>query len=389
MSERSTQLTKKVTLCILTLNRSEFVARFLRYFADEGFKGVVLIGDSSESDHFERTEQVVRELAGRLNVVLVKLPARGFNHAIASILPMIETPYAVYMGDDDLLVPAAINSCVAFLDANPDYVGAHGKARGFVTEDDGANGKMTVIGVYPIRAIEEETALTRFATHMIQYSVQIFGVHRAEAWQAMWENTGRMDDRAFGGELLPTCLSPVLGKIKKLDELYLLRQSHQGIYTLPGRLDWLESPAWGQSYRIFVDRIAAEIAERDSIELSKAEAEVKKWFHFWMFTDHHSWMTRLRRFKWRLGLKIGAIATKVEAASPVFAGVARAIVRALFFLLNLVNVIKHGHNFVIAVERWLSKWRANANDRKTYDRMSMVRRLTEESTGGSDALQNK
>lgn len=79
-------------------------------------------------------------------------------------------------------------------------------------------------------------------------------------------------------ELLPCCLSVILGKIKQLDGLYLIRQDHGKRIVLPNWFEWITNEAWYPSYCTFRDCLAEAIACKDGITLEEAKLVVEKAF---------------------------------------------------------------------------------------------------------------
>ena len=51
-----------ISLLIPTINRSDFLIKYLIYLKCENFDGQVLIGDSSEEDHYKKTEIFIANL---------------------------------------------------------------------------------------------------------------------------------------------------------------------------------------------------------------------------------------------------------------------------------------------------------------------------------------
>ena len=175
--------TSQLTIVVPTLNRADFVLRLIDYYADNGFLGRILIGDSSEAAHFEPVQKRIAELGSSLAAVHVPCAGLNTSAALARLNSMIETPFATYTGDDDYVIPSAVAQCVAFLQSQPEYVGAQGRGRMFELDAEGARGRIRFTGTYPLRGIERETAASRLAWHLLGYTVTIFAVYRTPVWQ--------------------------------------------------------------------------------------------------------------------------------------------------------------------------------------------------------------
>lgn len=288
-----------VTLVVPTLNRSDFVIRLLDYYADHDFEGCILLGDSSTPDHVEKIEAAIQRLRGRLKVRHLKAPDTHPNALMEELSTLVDTPYVAFMGDDDLIVPSGLRRCISFLDDHPDYVAAHGKARLFATRSGGAYGDIQPLDEYAIRAIENDTASERLAWHMFRYTVLIFSVVRTSAWQVMYRGVSKVNDKAFGAEIVPVCLCAVLGKVKRVRGLYLLRQVDRPNYKLPGFIDWVGGADWSPAYQFFVERVGAEISRVDGVSKAEGEEAAKRWLHYWMITNVYTWSHKVEEAKRR------------------------------------------------------------------------------------------
>ena len=116
-------------------------------------------------------------------------------------------------------------------------------------------------------------------------SVQAFGdLHglSAETWRAMFKDVHLIKDMSFGGELLPCCLSVVYGKVKELDGLYVVRQSHGRRYEQPTMFDWMATPAWFAGYEVTRDVLARELAAQDGISVEAARKIVQEGFRYYV-----------------------------------------------------------------------------------------------------------
>ena len=202
-----------ISIVIPTLNRPQFVIRQLRYLAQAGFGGRVLIGDGSEAPVAAPLRAEVAGLGGRLAVAYDNWPGLSDIATLKRLAQAVETPFTAYAGDDDFLVPSAMARCVAFLEKSPAYVAASGRGYAFEIGGEGLYGKMTLRGRYELPLLEQGRAAERVRAHLENYSVGLFCVHRTQAWQTMWRDVDESGDRSFMGELVPCCVAPALGKI--------------------------------------------------------------------------------------------------------------------------------------------------------------------------------
>ena len=284
MNERQNPL----TLMIPTKNRSDLLIRALHYYARVECPFVIAIGDSSSVEQVEATRRVIRSLEGRLTIVHREYPQLNDSACIKALIEDVQTPYAVFVADDDFLVPKSLSRCMEFLKEHPDYSAAHGDAIQMVVKEslEGHFLQMRT-GFSPQPVIAESSARRRVGELLNRYRVTLFSVHRTEIWEKMYRRIAELSDKSFT-EILPCCLSAVYGKIKALDGLSLVRLEHERRYRLPDYFDWLKKSEWARSYAVFSDCLAAAISQTDGINRQDADLFVKKafWLHLSQELSH-------------------------------------------------------------------------------------------------------
>lgn len=267
-----------LTILIPTMNRSNFLIRLLNYYADTGFKHWLFIGDSSDAYHVEITKNAIHSLEGKLKIIYREYPDLSNKECMQQMLIEVSTPYAVYIADDDFLVPNGLEQCVSFLEKNPSYNSVHGIANTFSLQSGGPQGNISNIYSYRLLSIDAETASQRILDYLNNYFVTQFCVHTIDSWRAMYKDVASLTDRSLAEELLPCCLSAIQGKVKQLDCFYLLRQVHNKRYELPDLNNWINHPNFKPSYKTFRDCLAEELARQDDITITKAKDIVEAAF---------------------------------------------------------------------------------------------------------------
>lgn len=249
---------EQISILIPTLNRPEFLWRALNHYQGLGFRGWIIIGDSSSPETLAINRRHLTQLDPRLKVLHLHLPSPPYLHDGMCQKEMVRraaTPYVVYAGDDDLLVPAGLERCVEFLETHPDFVSAHGIRANVSVENDRVWGKVT-----HAHLLLEPDMLSDSATERLEYYMRAgfstqYYVHRRQAWRTMYEQVGQVPLRYLGPEVLPCCLSVAQGKSKSLEHLTVVFQEHQDkVFSIKKNLmidlinhpDWARSIAWIQ-----------------------------------------------------------------------------------------------------------------------------------------------
>lgn len=286
-----------VSILVPTKNRPEFTLRLLRYYRDAGFKGRLVIADSSSPEHAQRIEQAARAVADRVAVDYRAFPAESYSEVVRAQLRDISTPYVVLLGDDDYLVPNGLERCVEFLNSAPEYHAAHGQAACFILNAPGAHGELLSFGPYKQRAVEGETGAARLAQYLGDYFTLLYSVHRTESFRWMHRDMQVPFHPTFTEEMLPSCLSVVRGKIKELQTLYYVRQRPPcDASAVPfDFFEWMTDERFSGAYRGFRDRVADTLSRQDGLTLEQAHDAIKRAFLSLMVQG----LQRTRNNRWR------------------------------------------------------------------------------------------
>ncbi len=271
---------ENISVIIPTLNRSDHVAKMLFYFQYVGFRGTVLLGDSSTGEHLEKTKRSIARLDGAFPVVHNLYPNKKAFECIRDMVGELKTPYALWMCDDDILIPNTLVKAAAFLDAHPDYSGVGGVALRYALINSGAFGAIASVARYAVRSVEEETARDRLSHLLSHYSVISYSLHRTDQLKKRFSIPRQegMSDVTFATELFPTCMVAVQGKVAMLPDLFVVRQIHAGRYILPDVFDWFTKRDWQSSYQVFASELAEALVGQDGRTREQAEEGVKRAF---------------------------------------------------------------------------------------------------------------
>ena len=220
--------TKNVSIIIITMDRPEFVIRALSYYAATGFKGCILIGDSSTGEDFREIRNFKENENGDLNIMHKYYPREYSTDKIALALSqLLPTDYGTFCGDDDFLVPRTLGLCAEFLDNNSDFIGAHGLRIEFKLEDGNRYyGKLAETEYARGLNAEHDLASDRFVAYMC-YPISVqFDLMRKKILIQMYRKADLTPCKYFGGELLPCSLGVISGKIAEIDSLQTVFQIH-------------------------------------------------------------------------------------------------------------------------------------------------------------------
>lgn len=273
-----------LTLAIPTRNRIAFLRRLLAYYAACEFKFRILVLDSSDDGQKDRLKAVIDENASRLDIELLSYDADMLAmKKMEQCLSLVSSPFVVFCADDDFHEIEGIDQAVDFLSANADYVAAQGRQVVFTVND----------GVFAARLrrsqpdLDMEKPGDRLYHHLSNYRPTFYAVHRTEVMKkCLADNIELFSGDLNWTELLPSCRATIQGKIKRLDCIHDVRQSHpsQEHHRLPTFGDWVLRSDFHAEYERFQDALASSLAEQDGGDSVEAKETVQRSFLSYLST---------------------------------------------------------------------------------------------------------
>ncbi len=270
----------KATLLIPTMNRPDFLRRLLRFYADRGFRHRLAVGDSSMGEVARAVQEVIRSVEGRLDVVHASYPGLPEPACTARLLAGVTTPFVAQLPDDDFILPHGLDAAIRFLETARDHTVALGRGILVQLDRSGPWGRVRAVGSYRLLGNEAQDPFARLEDHLARYCNTNFGVHRTEDFRRCYAAVPRLPDKGFT-EILPNCMACVLGKVKRLNVLYLVRQGHDRRYLLPDTFDWISRPEWAEAYTVVAGILADTLRGFVDLDGTVVRTRVKR--AFWRY----------------------------------------------------------------------------------------------------------
>ena len=219
-----------VDVLIPTHNRPEFLKRVLDYYLKNGNYFNFIITDSSNRANKIKNKKIVAGFKG-LKILYTSNLSEKLVQSIkfGETIKLAKAKYCVFCGDDDFIVPTAIIQSVKFLEANDDYVSAHGEYIGFhyfkrFPEKFRFWWKVR----YQPHNIDDDSALKRLEFHLRNYVHVIWSVKRTVVAKKCYREfiASQYDPKVLAvmGELSPDSLTVIFGKVKSLRTFFGARQ---------------------------------------------------------------------------------------------------------------------------------------------------------------------
>lgn len=237
---------EKSAIVVPTLMRPAFVDRFLHYLQDEKFQGGVILVDG----HPDGTKDVQKNpTAGVVAAWEARSKTFRLFHGDTSHTWDPETqrsnfgmqlcvggivaeqagyPYVIHSGDDDFIVPGALEDAAAYMDRFPGTRLVLGKRVRFSLDRPGAYGHVCRLGDVPypsgLSSPDKETRLRAY--FKAPYTLQ-FGLMRLELWQRAHEWLATRRTWYIGNEMGTNIYLALFGgPVHFLDGLMVAFQTH-------------------------------------------------------------------------------------------------------------------------------------------------------------------
>ena len=235
-----------LTIMIATKDRPEFLLRTLKYYHLAGFKGQILIGDSSNDFNSQINISQVSHYKQLMKIEYFIDTELSSDKMILFLSKKVKTDYSVMMNDDDILIVSSIIPCIEFLESHSDYSAVNGKAFSIGIDYNSPKpfGKVTLFKKYPLAKTTNENSFERikdFFDIMLNINMSITRSNVSlEAFETI-KKLNKFDSSFVFGELMQASVVLSRGKIGTIDNCYLVRQKHtQQHYRSIDRNEWIK-----------------------------------------------------------------------------------------------------------------------------------------------------
>lgn len=279
----------KVTMVIPTFNRCHFLLRLLSFYRSYNFPARILVLDSSSNQNKEINRRTISSFAD-LNIShfdhYCSLDSDPCTKTIDAI-NYIDTRYTVICADDDLVAPNGIKQSVNFLEKNPDFTIAHGYYISFyVRTDERKMQRFYWTPIYPFKSITFPDAKTRLNFHLSNYYPTFYAIHRTNFLNMIFEETLKYTDDIRFSELLPSMITSIYGKMKRLDVFYAARENipDSSSRTYGRFRDFITAETWDEKYTKFRECLAIHLSKKSQLDIPEAKKAVDDAMSFYLST---------------------------------------------------------------------------------------------------------
>ena len=207
-----------ITICIPTYNRPLLLRRLLKFYEKTAPNFQIFIGDANTNTEHKKNLKFIKSLQNAKNISILHHPKKNYNNVIETeqkILGLIKTKYVVFCPDDDIQIPSTLIKMYDILETDNSIIGMIGKGLLF-------DPKNNYYSDYRLNGFMQEKPSQRLYYYLRNYCGILFSLFRTDKQFENFKSIYPSVD-VIQNELYPSCNVPILGKVKAIDRVQLLR----------------------------------------------------------------------------------------------------------------------------------------------------------------------
>jgi glycosyltransferase domain-containing protein len=290
------------TLIMPTYRRPAYVERALQYYSLQGAGIYIILADAGTAEARQiNAKSVAKSTRKGLKVNHLELTSEPASLAgqIYAAVQQVETPYTMFISDDDFVGRNFIESAVQHLESTPQSAAVCGDRLSFRVKGDGARGKMMDLKMYAPPFHKEPTAIERILSmeRRCAARLQTFNLMDAVSRTAHFREYAKIliesrdldpDWRVNGYTTLGTCVDELLKSFLTLSQgelhaqaglnvgiNYHSEQTGKAIFGRMDLLDVLTHPLWPRAWQFICETGAKAVARADGCGVHEARKAVE------------------------------------------------------------------------------------------------------------------
>lgn len=284
-----------LTLVIPTKFRRQYPELILSYYAEVRFPHKIFLVDSNEDRG--PLEKLAGSFKNRLDLHYTSLPGLTGDEAVNAAASQIQTPFAMQAGDDDLVIPQGVDTCLDFLSRHQDYSAVFGET---IWTKLFKKGSRIILDLNRVdrgemsKNIENEKASDRLVSFFKSGGQCTFSVQRSGNFKKKYNQVLSLgfDSRASTFPLTEISLgglTAIQGKIKRVKGLSLVMiRDHAGVAMNPLKListmECVSHAEWAPKMEQMIQLWTNEVISREEIDREEAQYKARIAAYTWMLS---------------------------------------------------------------------------------------------------------
>jgi glycosyltransferase domain-containing protein len=263
------------SIIIPTHNRQDYLSRILTYYAGFKEKFKIIIADSSDGKTKKINEKIIASMSNldikNLNFYSPKIKV---TPKITNAIDYVRTKYCVFCADDDFITPNGMHKSIEFLRKNSDFSVAHGSyIKFYLNTNYREKQRFLWRPIYPHKSLTSEDPKNRLTSHLLNYYPTFYAIHRTNLLKTIYKETSfsKVEPVRFG-ELLPSALTLLYGKMKCLDIIYAVRDGgSSGGKAWPSLFDFMKKDKYRVEYSRFKQCLSENLCRKIKLSIGQSE----------------------------------------------------------------------------------------------------------------------
>lgn len=271
-----------LTIIVPTKERLKHIKIFLSYYKKIKFKGKILIIDSSPKKIFLQKKKIVKEYKKELSAKIFHYIGWE-KEATKYGASKITSKYTLWSADDDFYYLDAIKKTIKFLENNKDYIAAYGKGMLVEYKNNDLTKPIGISEYTPLKDASQDKSYERVKFILNNYFVPMFALTRTFYFKKIMShspskvNRMLLPEKLFNSELFTSLITLSYGKIKKINDLYLVRVIGHKRTDLK-KNSKKDSKKFIVSKNFTINELSKIIAKLDKASFSYVKSNLKKEF---------------------------------------------------------------------------------------------------------------
>lgn len=267
----------KFEILIPTYNRPNYLKRILEYYDSFNNKFKIIVADSSIDKYKKMNGRLISSFDNlKIEYLDEYSPSLNAHHKLADMVQHVKEKYCIFCADDDFVIPSGIEESIKFLEKNLDFICAHGNYLNYKY-----NQKYKTFywkKIYPYESLKSNDPRERLKKHLKNYYQVLYATHRTKQRKLIYDEVlnSNVDPMQFG-EIQPDQLSIIIGKMKRIDKLYMMREAYSRVGGYwpssehwPSLIEYIEKNLYEKEYEKFKECLSTYLSKEADISLKEA-----------------------------------------------------------------------------------------------------------------------
>lgn len=284
----------KLTVVIPSYERQDYIVRQIARWSNSSATVLIMDGSSRPID------VSIKKIISTLQNIHYYHSNNSIFSRLEEAASMINTPYSVFLGDDEFILNSAVYNILSVLENNKDVSACFGMSIAFRPSVDGSKIKYYESGyAMPGYSVDSDDLDERLQYAMRTYNAATsYAVLRSEVWKSSW--VMHAWSTAHAGELFQAISTYIQGKLVTVDDLYFLSSRENTPVNIQGKhdrgvlfKDWWRGREYLSERNIYLDQLQRLFPENMLRKSVDNKHSIEKAVNAYLDKNNRPWLNFL------------------------------------------------------------------------------------------------